>query len=167
MEWLRLFFRAAIPVPTRHIGLLLGCLMAGACASSAAHDAHLPPPPPIPPSIVLRPPPIFVVFFDFGSATLTEGRRTVIAHAVAKVTSGGIVDVIVGHADTVGSRESNRALSLRRAEAVKTEMVRMGLNPATLRVEASGFDEPMVQTAPNVREEANRRVVIIFEETKR
>jgi len=67
---------------------------------------------------------------------------------------------IVGHTDTVGSDRYNQALSERRAETVKDEMVRQGMDGGTIAIEGKSFHDPLVPTGPGVREPQNRRAVI-------
>jgi outer membrane protein OmpA-like peptidoglycan-associated protein len=74
--------------------------------------------------------------------------------------SGMVRIVVTGHTDTVGSQAYNQALSERRAEAVRAEMVRLGMNAADIMTVGRSFSEPLVPTGPGVREPQNRRAVI-------
>jgi hypothetical protein len=60
--------------------------------------------------------------------------------------------VVTGHTDTVGSLAYNQRLSERRADAVKTEIIREGLNAADITTVGRNFAEPLVPTGPGVRE---------------
>ena len=105
----------------------------------------------------------YIVFFDFNKSNLTEAAQAVVAEAVkaTKVTACGLVKVqITGHTDTVGSDKYNMALSMRRAQATKDEMVREGLDAGSIGIEGKGFHDPLVPTGPGVREPQNRRAVI-------
>jgi len=103
----------------------------------------------------------FIVFFDFDKSDLTAQAQQVIAQAVDTAKRTGMVKVIVtGHTDTVGSAAYNEALSLRRATAVKAQMVSDGLSEADIATIGKGFTEPLVATGPGVREPQNRRAVI-------
>jgi outer membrane protein OmpA-like peptidoglycan-associated protein len=68
--------------------------------------------------------------------------------------------LITGHTDTVGSHSYNQGLSERRADAVKDEMVREGLDGSQISTVGKSFDDPLVPTGPGVREPQNRRAVI-------
>ena len=68
--------------------------------------------------------------------------------------------IFCGHTDTVGSRAYNQALSERRAQSVKDEMVRRGLGANDIMTVGRNFADPLVQTGPGVREPQNRRAVI-------
>ena len=103
----------------------------------------------------------YIVFFDFNKSNLTEAAQAVVTEAVKTAKTNGFVKVqVVGHTDTVGSDKYNQALSERRAEAVKDEMVRQGLDGGTIAIEGKSFHDPLVPTGPGVREPQNRRAVI-------
>ncbi|MBM3560422.1 MAG: OmpA family protein, partial [Alphaproteobacteria bacterium] len=68
-----------------------------------------------------------------------------------------------GHADRSGSDAYNMRLSQRRADAVKAELVRLGLKASDIAVVARGEANPLVPKADGVREPQNRRVEIVFE----
>ena len=68
--------------------------------------------------------------------------------------------MVTGHTDTMGSDKYNQALSVRRANTVKDEMVKEGLTADSIAIEGKSFHDPMVPTGPNVREPKNRRAVI-------
>jgi len=55
---------------------------------------------------------------------------------------------------------NNQGLSVRRAESVKGEMVREGMDGSQISIEGKSFHDPLVPTGPGVREPQNRRAVI-------
>ncbi|MGQ0741232.1 MAG: OmpA family protein [Alphaproteobacteria bacterium] len=117
-----------------------------------------PPPPPPPPAPAVK---TFIVFFDFDKAHLNAEAQRVVAEAVETAKRTGMVRVLVtGHTDTVGSQSYNQGLSERRADSVKSEMVRLGMSPNEISTAGRGFSEPLVPTGPGVREPQNRRAVI-------
>ena len=121
------------------------------------------PPPPAPPPVVALPPTVrqFLVFFDFDKSNITPEAHEVVAQAVkAAMQNGGARITVTGHTDTVGSFRYNQALSERRAMAVKTEMVRMGMNAPDIATIGRSFSDPLVPTGPGVREPQNRRALI-------
>jgi outer membrane protein OmpA-like peptidoglycan-associated protein len=127
-------------------------------------EAPPPPPPPAPPPPPPPPPPpvkTFIVFFDFDKSNLTAEAQSVVTEAVKTAKANGFVKVMVtGHTDTVGSDNYNQALSVRRAESVKDEMVRQGMDGGSISIEGKSFHDPLVPTGPGVREPQNRRAVI-------
>jgi hypothetical protein len=128
----------------------------GACASEP------PPPPPPPPSPPMAQAPTFMVFFDWDSSRLSPASLNVITQAVTAFRSTGNARVTAtGHTDTSGSDTYNMALSLRRANAVKNEMVRQGVPADAIAVVGKGESQLLVPTGDNVREPQNRRVEIV------
>jgi OOP family OmpA-OmpF porin len=81
------------------------------------------------------------------------GRGQVVRHL-------GFISAVTGHTDTVGSQRYNQALSERRAGAVKTEMMRLGMGGTDITAIGKSFSEPLIATGPGVREPQNRRAMI-------
>ena len=105
----------------------------------------------------------YVVFFEFDKSSLTPGGRGVIEQAATSIRqSEATVIQVTGHADRVGTESYNFRLSLRRANVVKAELIRLGIPPDQMEVSGKGMTMPAVQTAPGVREQRNRRVEITF-----
>jgi len=107
--------------------------------------------------------PSFVVFFDFDKSELTPAARDTIRKAViAYNTKGGAQIKASGHTDRAGTESYNMALSLRRANAVKNQLVREGVPGSDISVVGLGESQPIVPTADGVREAQNRRVEIVI-----
>jgi outer membrane protein OmpA-like peptidoglycan-associated protein len=107
--------------------------------------------------------PSFIVFFDFDKSDLTPAAQDTIAKAAAAYkTKGGAQIKASGHTDRAGTEAYNMALSLRRANAVKDQLVRDGVAASDISVVALGEGQPMVPTADGVREAQNRRVEIVI-----
>jgi len=103
----------------------------------------------------------YTVFFDFDKSNLTTEAQQVIGTAVGDAGETGCMNFdVVGHTDTVGSAAYNDALSLRRAQSVQDELVRLGVSGSDISISGRGFSEPLVQTGPGVREPQNRRAEI-------
>ena len=123
-------------------------------------------PPPPPPAPVAAPPVPrnFLVFFDFNSASVSQAAQAIIDSAASAAKSATPVKLrLTGHADRAGPTRYNQRLSLRRAEAVKAALARLGIAGSDVAVFAKGESEPLVATADGVREPQNRRVQIILE----
>jgi OOP family OmpA-OmpF porin len=161
------FHDATIPPPN---GITFGIATANNVMVSFRYflgHEEPPPPPPPPPAPPPPPPPpavkTFIVFFDFDKSNLTAEAQQVVSDAVRAAHDNGWVKVMVtGHTDTVGSDAYNQALSERRANSVKDEMVREGMSDADISVQGKSFHDPLVPTGPGVREPQNRRAVIEF-----
>jgi hypothetical protein len=104
---------------------------------------------------------VTTLLFGFDSARLTAEHEPLIDAAVADFRARGSSTIsIVGHTDSAGSSDYNRALSQRRATAVAEALLRRGLTDADLVTAWRGQDDQAVATADGQREPANRRVVI-------
>ncbi len=119
-----------------------------------------PPPPPAPAPMAVK---SFIVFFDFDKSNITAEAQKTINDAVAAAKAGSSSRVtLTGHTDRSGSEQYNMALSLRRAEAVKANMIRQGIAANAIVVIGRGESQPLVPTADGVREPQNRRVEIVI-----
>jgi outer membrane protein OmpA-like peptidoglycan-associated protein len=119
------------------------------------------PPPAAPPP----PPPVrnFLVFFDFDKSTLTPRAIDIVREAARVAKAGQNAKVTcTGHTDTVGPARYNMALSLRRANAVKDQLVHDGVRVEDISVVGLGETSPLVPTGDGVREAQNRRVEIVI-----
>ena len=122
-----------------------------------------PPPPPAPPA----PPPVqrkvFLVFFDWDKYTITPEGMQILQQAAAAYRSGAPVQIqVTGYTDRSGSPGYNQRLSERRANAVATAMVGLGVPRQQMVVSGRGENDNRVPTADGVREPQNRRVEIVF-----
>jgi outer membrane protein OmpA-like peptidoglycan-associated protein len=70
----------------------------------------------------------------------------------------GVMIRIEGHTDNVGSRDHNRKLSQRRADAVKEFLVRQGVLRARMVAEGFGQTRPIAPNTNRAGRAANRRV---------
>jgi outer membrane protein OmpA-like peptidoglycan-associated protein len=105
----------------------------------------------------------FLVFFDWDKATLTSEARRIIANAAEDFKKTGSTRIVAtGHTDTSGSAQYNMGLSIRRAEAVKAELVRLGVPATSITTIGRGQEDLLVPTKDGVREPQNRRVSIEF-----
>jgi OOP family OmpA-OmpF porin len=108
---------------------------------------------------------MFIVFFDWNKHNLSSGANDVLDAVAQELKSRkdmkGIV--IVGHTDTSGPNKYNKALSLKRGNAVRDGLVARGVDAKVLRVDGRGEDDLLVKTPDNVREPANRRAQITLE----
>lgn len=103
----------------------------------------------------------FLVFFDWSKSTLTPEALSIVADAAAKAKEMGATSIkVTGFTDRSGPADYNLALSVRRAEAVRAELVRLGIPAANIAIEGRGEEDPLVPTADGVREPQNRRASI-------
>ena len=131
-----------------------------------AFNAAPPPPPPGPAPMAqaVTPARTYLVFFDWDRADLTDRARQIIAEAASATQRTQVTRIQVsGHADKSGTPAYNQALSVRRANNVAAELVRLGVPRQAISVQGFGETRPLVQTADGVREPQNRRVEIVLQ----
>ncbi|GGB78467.1 hypothetical protein GCM10011352_00050 [Marinobacterium zhoushanense] len=101
------------------------------------------------------------LYFIFDSDELTEQSRRDAEAIYQAVLERDAPEVLVtGHTDTSGSVKLNDALSKRRAEAVREDLIEIGVKPDTIRTFHKGESEPLIDTGDGVKELRNRRVEI-------
>ena len=110
----------------------------------------------------LPPAPVhFTLYFKFESDELTDDSRALLPQILNTVKQRSIPEVlVVGHTDTMGTPKANIELGLTRANAVRTLLVQVGLDPNTVEVRSHGESDPLVKTADETPEPRNRRVEI-------
>lgn len=108
-----------------------------------------------------KPPARFILYFDHDSTNLTRESQALLQKVLGMIRDRAPGDVsVVGHTDTVGKKEYNYALSLRRAVAVASILRGKGVDPSALDITSHGKDNPLVPTGDQVSEPRNRRVEI-------
>jgi len=105
----------------------------------------------------------FIVFFDFDKAQVTPEAARIIQQAAAQSKTAGATRIdLTGHTDRAGSDKYNMALSIKRGNAVKDQLVKLGIPAEQIVVVGKGESVPMVATPDGVREPQNRRVEIVL-----
>jgi OOP family OmpA-OmpF porin len=100
-----------------------------------------------------------IIEFESGKAALTASGKGILdemAAALQKV-KGKKVEVI-GHTDNVGLRESNLALSLARAEAVRIYLAGKAVPAEMVTVSGQGPDRPAAENGSAEGRARNRRI---------
>jgi OOP family OmpA-OmpF porin len=105
------------------------------------------------------------VNFASGSADLTPQAIHALdelGRALTNPALAGFRFRIEGHTDTVGTPESNKALSERRATAVVDYLgTKWGVDKTKVEAVGMGEEQLLVPTGPNVPQPRNRRVTVI------
>ena len=103
----------------------------------------------------------FLLYFLEARDELTPDSRQILGRVVDELSRRPVPEIVViGHTDRVGAVPYNDTLSLRRAERVRDELVKVGVAAERIRVEGRGEREPLVATPDEVAEPRNRRVEI-------
>lgn len=122
----------------------LGLLIAAAVAISTPANAHE-----------------FASYFDYGRTELSsrgyQMAREVAAYAHDRKPS---LLIITAHMDTAEAEEFSDELSRRRAQAIATELVRLGVDPARIEMIGYGANRLARPTPASTREPLNRRVLV-------
>ena len=99
------------------------------------------------------------VNFATGSAKLTRESESILEKAyIALVSNPDVVVEIAGYTDNVGSASVNENLSARRAQAVKTWMVKKGIASNRLTTVGKGMRDPIAPNDSPEERSQNRRI---------
>ncbi|MGE5285203.1 MAG: OmpA family protein [Actinomycetota bacterium] len=108
-----------------------------------------------------KPPLQYILYFKHDSVDLTRESQALLDKVLRAIRDRAPVDIsVVGHTDTVGERKYNYILSMKRARAVASILLKKGVDPSVLEVTSHGKDNPLIPTGDQVPEPRNRRVEI-------
>ncbi len=104
------------------------------------------------------------VFFDWDSARLSSTANQLVAEMARFLISNRSSGItVVGHTDTSGTNAYNFDLSRHRANTVRDELVRHGVQADRIRVDAVGETDSAENLGDGVRSARNRRVLVAFD----
>ena len=125
-----------------------------------------PPPPPVaaaPPPLPAQP---LVILFDYNKSEINASGMQALYDAAPALKAAKLAVIhISGFTDTVGGKFYNKALSERRAQAVATQLKKLGVNGVTVEVTGFGKEKLAFPTRNNVREQRNRRAEVTWDTT--
>lgn len=102
-----------------------------------------------------------LTYFEFDQATLSLKDKKKLVRLVEELKGKPNYQLkITGHADAKGSDEYNKKLALQRVEAVKSFLVREGLDAEKIDVASFGENNPISDNATEEGRRENRRVVV-------
>jgi outer membrane protein OmpA-like peptidoglycan-associated protein len=103
--------------------------------------------------------------FAFGAATVPPAAKPAIDQVASTLKSNpGSKVVIEGYTDNVGSPAYNQNLALERAQAVRTALVREGVEAGRISVRAHGEENPIASNDTKEGRRENRRAQVIIED---
>ena len=102
----------------------------------------------------------FTVYFEEGTDELTPESLRVVAQIFSEIARRQAPEVVViGHTDAVGTMAYNDELSIKRAERMRSELVKLGAKDR-MRMAGRGKREPLIRTPDGAPEPRNRRVEV-------
>lgn len=154
------------------VGVAAGALVGGIIGAVVCKEEPPPPPPtttttvPKPVAAPPPPPPKMVekivlngIKFDLNKAVIKPQYYPILDEGIALLQKHSDKEVVVeGYTCSMGTDSYNKALSLRRAQAVKGYMVEKGIADSRLTPEGYGEENPVADNATREGREANRRV---------
>lgn len=103
------------------------------------------------------------VYFALNEWTLSdEAKQTINTQIENRPEEWKGILQVVGHTDAQGPDTYNRVLGLKRAEAVKSYIVSLGISESDVRVETFGEDGQICEEATSACFEQNRRAHLAF-----
>ena len=101
-----------------------------------------------------------IIYFDFDKSFLTQVSLEEIKNFLEKYNNQINKYLVIGHTDTMGTKEYNYKLSLERAIAVKNILIDNNINEENIKIIAKGEDDLLIKTADETKHPANRRAEI-------
>ena len=103
-----------------------------------------------------------MLYFKTGSAhiNLTTEQRQKFANISRCVDKLGLTIQVVGHTDNTGNADSNLQLGQKRADFVKTYLVRNGILQENIETSSQGQNDPIADNATEEGRAKNRRIVV-------
>ena len=103
----------------------------------------------------------YMIYFKTGDAGITADSQKTMQEIVEAIRTRQSTEICVcGHTDSVGSIESNRTLSMNRAQTVADFLVFLGVKKENIEITYHGKERPLVRVPDGVAEPRNRRVEI-------
>ncbi len=106
-------------------------------------------------------PATFLLYFLEGKDELTPESEREVERVFAEIAARPYPEILViGHTDAVGTPQYNDQLSRQRAQRVRDELLKRGIDAQRIEVSGRGKREPLVPTSAGASEPRNRRVEI-------
>ena len=103
----------------------------------------------------------YLSYFDYDSAVLSQQTLSGLLFVADYLKSNPAVQILIeGHCDERGTRDYNIALGHKRAEAVRKQLARMGVEPQRITTKSFGKELPAMRGASPEALAKNRRTII-------
>jgi outer membrane protein OmpA-like peptidoglycan-associated protein len=101
--------------------------------------------------------------FEYNKAEINQESVELLGDLVNQLKRNEQTKIeICGHTDDIGGEDYNMQLSLARANSVKNELVKLGINSARLSVKGFGKTKPIVPNDSEENRKKNRRTEFII-----
>jgi type IX secretion system PorP/SprF family membrane protein len=101
--------------------------------------------------------------FEYNSVDLDDETETFLNELSTTLEEDNTLKLrIVGHTDNIGPEKFNQKLSQKRADAVKSYLLKLGIDNQRLTVEGKGMSEPLNGNETEEDRAKNRRVEILI-----
>lgn len=105
--------------------------------------------------------------FESGSAILTPKGMKILDEMVQAITQANPQKIdIVGHTDSIGSRQSNIELSEKRSNTVREFLISKGISATILKSKGLGPDQPIASNDSVDGRRRNRRIQFLIENAR-
>lgn len=99
--------------------------------------------------------------FTSGSSRLSEDGKRAVAGFLSDIESTeGLVFLVAGHTDGVGSDEKNYELGQKRAASVARHLIKQGIDPFRVTAVSYGEENPVADNQTTEGKRQNRRIEI-------
>jgi outer membrane protein OmpA-like peptidoglycan-associated protein/uncharacterized protein YegL len=96
--------------------------------------------------------------FDFAKADVKEESMSIIEQIANVMKDQMNMEILItGHTDDIGSESSNMELSEKRAEAVKSKLISLGINSSRIKIKGMGESKPLKTNDSEENRKINRR----------
>ncbi len=103
----------------------------------------------------------YMLYFELGTARLVPDSERCLPEIITAIHDLHPAEIsVIGHADTVGTAESNYQLGLRRANRVADLLKTFKAVPAVIEISSYGEADLLIKTGDETLEPRNRRVEI-------
>jgi peptidoglycan-associated lipoprotein len=103
----------------------------------------------------------YLSYFDYDSAVLSQQTLSGLLSVADYLKSNPAVQILIeGHCDERGTRDYNIALGHKRAEAVRKQLARMGVDQQRITTKSFGKERPAMRGASPKAWAKNRRTII-------
>jgi outer membrane protein OmpA-like peptidoglycan-associated protein len=107
----------------------------------------------------------YAIQFETGSATILPASYQMLDEIFeSAVVAEGLKLGVYGHTDNKGSNDVNAPLSQKRAESVRSYLLRKGLKQNQIEAKGYGAEKPVADNSTEAGRSKNRRVEIVLGE---